>query len=591
MDSPSRLTYSWLSRALLLVLSLSTSLAVAAPSSAIEPLPPEAGISTLSTPTTDATPTTVTSATVSASTTVLAPLIVIDPGHGGRYSNANANGLREKTVNLYIARALRDALRARGYRVMMTRNTDRAITYADIATWNWSSRTDSWSFRRDYDWYYSPSIPEDDLQGRVNIANNAGADLFISVHANGAYSRRARGYETWAASRDALGLVARSRVQREVISRTGLRDRGAQRADFYVMRWSNMPAFLIESAFITNPSDAYLLKQSSFRKKLAGAVAAAVDAWMQTEPYRGVYPRIKASSDVEFAANVARRTDTTGSAAVLIRQDRWADVPSVAAYASSIGAPLLFTTESGPDTSTAEVLAQLAPSRVVLVGLADHFSPSAVSETASEAGLALEDVEAITAADRAQLSVALASRMAVGPSGKVVVADSEDTTSALAAAAAASALRTPLLLAQDGMLPMSAEAYLDGQGAAVRQMVLAGGTGILPDFAAAGRPFKRYYGVSVLSLGTALNNNAIPAVSYSRPIVADPSNPPAYLVSATRAGRLGQTVVPLTGKVLPSYTRLWMTNRRLSISGFEIHDPTSSVPNLVDVMLRKADYY
>lgn len=519
-----------------------------------------------------------------------APLIVVDAGHGGIYSNANANHLREKNVNLAIAQVLRDALVARGYRVIMTRNTDRAITYADIATWNWSSARQSWWFGRDHDRFYSPSIPEDDLQARVNIANSAGADLFISVHANGVVSRRARGYETFASSRDSLGLTARSAVHRYVIRRTGLHDRTAQRSDFYVLRWSNMPAFLIESAFITNPSDAYLLKQAWFRRRLAAAVADGVAAWMRTRPYRASYPRISATSTASFCSTVAETTDTPASTAVLIREDQCADAPGAAAYAASLNAPLLFCGPSGPSSETARTLGLLSPERVVLIGLTNAFESTAAAEVAAACGVEQRAVESVSAGSRTELAALIASRMAVGSSGDILVADSNDATAALAAAGVAATFKTPLLLADRGMLPMSVEAYL-GANPTISRVVLAGSAQILPDFAASGRRFVRCQGTSTIAVAAALNTAVVTAPSYVRPIVADPSDPSAYLVSATRAGRLGQTIVPVEGQVLSSAMRLWITNRRIAIRGFEIHDPHRTTPPLVDVMLRKADYY
>jgi len=112
-----------------------------------------------------------------------APLVVIDPGHGGRYSNANANRLREKNVNLAIAKELRTALIARGYRVKMTRTTDRAVVYGDIRTWNYSASKNRWAYSEDGRRGLVGGIPKDDLQGRVNVANAAGAP--ISTYAGG----------------------------------------------------------------------------------------------------------------------------------------------------------------------------------------------------------------------------------------------------------------------------------------------------------------------------------------------------------------------------------------------------------------------
>ncbi len=321
--------------------------------------------------------------TVAATAPRPAPLVVIDPGHGGRYSNANANGLREKTVNLLIARELRAALVARGYRVLMTRYSDRTVRLSDASTWNYRASTGLWSFARDYRTGYVGGIPRDDLQARVDYANARGADLFISIHANGSASRASRGTETYASRKDYLGRRLSVAVNREIVSATGLRNRGAHTADFYVCRWSNMPAILVESAFISNPREARLLKQSWFRRRIGRAIAAGVDSWMATAPFKRVYPRITSSSSAELANVVSRKDFPNGSPiAVIARANRAAEVPGVAGLAVKLQAPLLWTESSGPTTTTAEELARLAPQRLVLAGVDGSFDATAVAALA-----------------------------------------------------------------------------------------------------------------------------------------------------------------------------------------------------------------
>ena len=203
------------------------------------------------------------------SLTTPTPLICIDPGHGGPFSNANANGLRERTVNLQIGLRLRDELLARGYRVIMTRTTNTALMTADTETWNLRTST-MWSYAKDNTLYRRQSIPKDDLTARTRVANEAGADLFISVHCNGAARKAAKGIETWGSPRDALGRQLARIVQSALIARTKRTDRGTHTADFYVMRWTDMPAILVESAFITNRS-----MQPSSSQQLAAARSRA----------------------------------------------------------------------------------------------------------------------------------------------------------------------------------------------------------------------------------------------------------------------------------------------------------------------------
>ena len=315
-----------------------------------------------------------------------APLVVIDPGHGGRYSNANANGLKEKHVNLAIARELRSALLARGYRVLMTRNSDRTLRLRDAPTWVYSARPRPGRFGGTT----APDsfgIPRDDLQARVDYANAKGADLFISIHANGSVNRSARGTETFASPRDYLGRRLAATVHREIVRATSLRDRGVGTADFYVCRWSNMPAILVESAFISNPSDAHLLKQPGYRRRIAQAIATGVDSWMASAPYRQRFPRVVASSSERLADQISRTDFPRGAATVVIaRADRAAEVPGAAGLATRLGAPLLWTHPSGPSPSTATELARLAPQQLVLTGVDGSPKPHARMDHQSAQG-------------------------------------------------------------------------------------------------------------------------------------------------------------------------------------------------------------
>ncbi len=520
------------------------------------------------------------------------PLIVIDPGHGGPYSNANANGLREKRVNLLIARDLRDALKAKGYRVVLTRNSDRAVEKHDIRTWNY--RSGRWSYAYDHRTGLYPSFPRDDLQARVNIANAAGADLFISVHANGARSRSARGYETFSTWRDPKGSDLSSMVQSRVISRTGLKDRGAQYADFYVLRWSNMPAILVEAGFITNKKDAALLKQASFRKKVAKGIASGVDAWMKTSPNERIFRRVSAKTPDEFAVAAAKRSfPTTAPVVVLVRQDRWMDAPGAASLAARYRAPLLFTTESGPSTATAEALATLDPTWVIIASAGEGVKTSASARVAEAAGVEARQVLRLTGADRSALSGVIASRVGLGPGRQVFVIDSADTIAARAVAPVAAALRAPVLLARDGQLAPAAISFIGRNRADISRVVLVGAKSKLPSALSYGLPRSRFTERKVASLAATLNAKYMTSryTTNYRPVVANSRYGAEYLVSAVRGAAIRQPVIPSYGRVLPVRTRQWITARRSEIKKFEVHSARKQTPLLMDTMLRKADYY
>jgi len=178
------------------------------------------------------------------------PLVAIDPGHGGWDSGAlGPTGLKEKDVNLDIGLRLDSLLKANGYRTIMTRRTDTAL---------------------------GPDLGSD-LGGRVDIANNAGADIFISIHNNSSFSPSAGGSETYIYTNPSPNsrLLARL-VQAKIAIEVGRYNRGVKSANFYVLRNTLMPAILVEGLFISNPSEEVMLNNPGVRQVLAQAIFEGV---------------------------------------------------------------------------------------------------------------------------------------------------------------------------------------------------------------------------------------------------------------------------------------------------------------------------
>ena len=94
--------------------------------------------------------------------------VCIDPGHGGSQPGAvGPNGTLEKDITLAVSLKLRDLLKAQGFEIIMTRETDK-----DVRT----------------------RPQENELQARCNVANNAKADYFVSIHCNAAEDKSAHGF-------------------------------------------------------------------------------------------------------------------------------------------------------------------------------------------------------------------------------------------------------------------------------------------------------------------------------------------------------------------------------------------------------------
>ena len=194
-------------------------------------------------------------------------LIVLDPGHGGADTGTAHNGLVEKELTLQIAQRLRALLVSQGWLVRLTRETDvDPVSQENLA----KMRADGKPNADDRAY----------LQTRCDVANNAGARLFISIHVNSAPFSGARGSTYyWYKPQDAAFAQA---VERAMTASAGTVDDGARHENFYVVQHATMPAVLIETAFVTNPGDVELLRQPSFLQNVAQGIANGVKAFAGT---------------------------------------------------------------------------------------------------------------------------------------------------------------------------------------------------------------------------------------------------------------------------------------------------------------------
>ena len=173
-------------------------------------------------------------------------LFAIDAGHGGYDNGASYEGRLEKDDNLRLALAVRDELIRLGQDVVMTRDTDVFVP----------------------------------LDERANIANNAGADLFISLHRN-SYPEQlptANGVENYIYTYATDENERMARLVLDKVVAVGVQqDRGVNRANFAVLRYAEMPSMLLEMGFINNEEDNRLFDENlqAYARAIAqGAVEA-----------------------------------------------------------------------------------------------------------------------------------------------------------------------------------------------------------------------------------------------------------------------------------------------------------------------------
>jgi N-acetylmuramoyl-L-alanine amidase len=223
------------------------------------------------------------------------PLVMIDPGHGGFDPGTQSEaGSAEKDLALKISLALKATLEARGIRAMLTRSTDDFI-----------------------------SLPE-----RTRIANNANADLFVSIHLNSSPNTDTTGIEVYYLNNttdhstirlarienggesygggggsnlnyiltdlrqnfkasEAASIARMIDVQTVTDLEAGLgvsvNALGAKMGPFYVLVGAHMPAVLVECGFMSNAGEAERLKSAQYQSILAGGIATAIAHYFKAD--------------------------------------------------------------------------------------------------------------------------------------------------------------------------------------------------------------------------------------------------------------------------------------------------------------------
>lgn len=197
--------------------------------------------------------------------------VVLDPGHGGKDKGAvSPRKVYEKLMTLDVAKRVRNHLEARGLNVVLTRETDTALS----------------------------------LSERCRKAAAARGDLFVSIHADIAGSRSVSGAGTFILSlpghysthsygdgtppsktypgnrHDIANAALGMRIQQQLTKTTGQDDRGVKRARFQVLREAPCPAVLVETAFLSNPKEEAMVIDRNGREKIARGISNGIAAYL-----------------------------------------------------------------------------------------------------------------------------------------------------------------------------------------------------------------------------------------------------------------------------------------------------------------------
>ena len=189
--------------------------------------------------------------------------IFLDPGHGGSDPGAISGGVREKDLTLSVYNKVSSKLASLGYTVLTSRNVDKDV----------------------------------DLVDRAEQANNANADMLLSIHFNAGGRGIARGIETYyyQSQEDIVPKINKenhnnaerlersrklaNKVQQNLLYQTGANDRGVKRASFTVLRETSIPSILVELGFIDNPEERNKVKTNEYQERLANGIVDGIVAY------------------------------------------------------------------------------------------------------------------------------------------------------------------------------------------------------------------------------------------------------------------------------------------------------------------------
>ena len=174
-------------------------------------------------------------------------IICIDPGHSGPAEpGACAFGQTEAALALAIAQKLAGILSGEGHSVLLTREGD---------------------------------IEDDGLAFRADLANEQSADAFVSIHCNAAAYEAAKGVEVWCFPGSSAGNSLAQSLYNRLEAANYTLGRGVKSANFAVLRLTDMPAVLVECAFITSSADIAVLMDEDGQNRIARAVADGLLNW------------------------------------------------------------------------------------------------------------------------------------------------------------------------------------------------------------------------------------------------------------------------------------------------------------------------
>jgi N-acetylmuramoyl-L-alanine amidase len=180
--------------------------------------------------------------------------VFVDPGHGGVLGHGgdpgatSVLGMYEKDIVLDTARAVASSLRGQGVPVRMTRDDDTFV----------------------------------ELNDRADLANRAGAEAFVSIHADSCPNPAITGFTLYVAPQAGAETMALARAIERNLEAAGVSGRGIRRKDFRVLVRTSCPAVLVEIGYLSNWAEARQLASGDYRRRLAEAISQGIVEYCRT---------------------------------------------------------------------------------------------------------------------------------------------------------------------------------------------------------------------------------------------------------------------------------------------------------------------
>lgn len=194
-------------------------------------------------------------------------LVIIDPGHGGMDGGCSGNsGVLEKDLNLKVSLKLAEQLKAAGISYVMTREKDESI--------------------HDDDKNSIRSKKVSDLKNRRELIEQSGCSLFISIHMNKFEQSQYKGAQVFYSKVNPLSKDLADLTQKTLLAELqdgNKREPKKSGNDIYLLKYTSMPAVLVECGFLSNPEEEALLQTDDYQNRVAKALCETIQTWYQKQ--------------------------------------------------------------------------------------------------------------------------------------------------------------------------------------------------------------------------------------------------------------------------------------------------------------------